>query len=86
MYIERSRPPLNISLKENFIRQMTLIKNAITTFPKGSSIVLGDFNLDYSKRNDLTYRNNSFFEIMSPIIDQNNLMQIVTFPTWQCLL
>ena len=44
---------------------------------------MGDLNLDDSKRNDPNYRNKSFFEIMSPIIDQNNLMQIVTFPTWQ---
>ena len=76
-------PPLNITLKENFIRQMTLINTAITTFGEGSSIILGDLNLDDSKRNDPNYRNKSFFEIMSPIIDQNNLMQIITFPTWQ---
>ena len=79
-------PPLNIPLKDNFVRQTNLIMNALNEDPMQIPIVLGDFNLDDSKRNDIHYRNKSYFEILNPIIDQQELIQIVSFPTWHRLV
>ena len=46
-------------------------------------MVLGDFNLDYSKINDVNYCHAGRFDDFNEILDVNdNLVQLVNFPTW----
>ena len=79
-------PPANRTLKEKFTLQMNQIHLALNENPNLIPIVLGDFNLDDSKHNDIRYRNKSYFDILDPIIDQHQLFQIINFPTWHRLI
>ena len=60
-------PPANITLKDNFIKQINLISNALLADSNITPIILGDFNLDDSKQNDVQYRNKSYFDKIDKI-------------------
>ena len=45
------------------------------------TVVLGDFNLDYNKRNDVSYANADLFEIFDERLDDLNLFQLIKFNT-----
>ena len=72
------RPQENITAREKFEYQLTLIAACITK----NCIVLGDFNLDHSKRFDVSYANKQLFADFDKILSHLMLFQHVTFPTW----
>ena len=45
-------------------------------------ILLGDFNLDYNKKHDVSYASNNMFEIFDEEQLSESLIQIVKFKTW----
>ena len=47
--------PTNLTLKAYFERQVGLINVAISTFQTENIIIMGDFNLDYAKVNNISY-------------------------------
>jgi exonuclease III len=75
-------PPNNETQLQHFQKQLNLIRIAITTLGHRKVIVGGDFNLDYNKINDISYRNKSLCEILSLWAEDANLIQIIEFATW----
>jgi endonuclease/exonuclease/phosphatase family metal-dependent hydrolase len=71
-------PQEGITPKEKFLIQLNLIKSAITQH----TILLGDFNMDYSKRFDVGYRLRDLFGSFDELLGDVGLMQLVNFPTW----
>ena len=45
-------------------------------------MILGDFNLDYSHRNNVNYRYDNMFNDFDDVFDNLNLIQMVEFKTW----
>ena len=45
-------------------------------------ILLGDFNLDYDKKHDVSYASNNMFEIFYEEQLSESLIQIVKFKPW----
>ena len=45
-------------------------------------IVMGDFNLDYSLKNDVDYRYAHLYNDFDDVFDNINLIQMIEFPTW----
>ena len=45
-------------------------------------ILLGDFNLNYAKINDVDYSHVRYFDDFDDILNDENLVQIIEFPTW----
>ena len=70
------QPPL--TQRAFFEGQVALLSSIITK----STILIGDFNLDHRKRFDITYSHKNYFNLLNPILIENNLTQIVTFDTW----
>ncbi len=70
------KPSHNLALEEQI--------SILTKFTSGhsSNIILGDFNLDYNKRNDPRYHHRILFNKMIEFEDQNDLLQMVKFNTW----
>ena len=64
--------------KDLFIRQCDCIKVAFNAY----TIVMGNFNLDYSKRHDITYSNAELFALFDERVEDLNLIQLVIFKTW----
>ena len=60
--------------------QISILTNLTTTHSR--NIILGDFNLDYNKRNDPSYHHRILFNRMIEFEDQNDLLQTVKFNTW----
>ena len=75
-------PPNNETQLEHFKRQLEMIRNAITTLDQRSIIIGGDFNIDYSRIDDLNYRNKLLCEKLSLWAESESLIQIIEFPTW----
>ena len=75
-------PQNNISARDKFKYQLLLIKKAFNE----NSILLGDFNLDYSKINDDNYVHRNLFEDFDETLSNLNLIQIVDFVTWSRLV
>ena len=71
-------PQHNIPQRDKFRFQLGLIKLAFTK----STIVLGDFNLDWGKRFDAAYSHKNYFEVMEEFLGHCNLNQLVDVPTW----
>ena len=71
-------PQEGITSKEKFLMQLNLIKSAITQH----TILLGDFNIDYSKRFDAEYRLRGLFGSFDEFLGDVGLIQMVNFPTW----
>ena len=78
--IYRSFAPQNgISQRDKFKYQLTLIKNAICNM---NCILLGDFNLNYTRRHDVNYSHAKYFEDFDDVLYDKNLIQLIEFPTW----
>ena len=70
--------PLGITDKDLFTNQCDLIKVGCSV----NSIIIGDFNLDYRKKNDVNYCNAQLFSIFDDRLEDLNLVQLVKFDTW----
>jgi endonuclease/exonuclease/phosphatase family metal-dependent hydrolase len=71
-------PQNNYSPSEFFIRQIHLIKRAITK----NTVLIGDFNLDWSKKGQPGYAFSSYFDEMDHLLEESSMIQLVDFPTW----
>ena len=71
-------PQEGISAREKFRHQLGLIKEALTN----ETVLIGDFNLDYCKRFDITYSHRNLFEDFEEVLSDENLVQLVKFKTW----
>ena len=76
--IYRSFNPENETAKELFIRQTDLISRAL----KPGSVLLGDLNLDYNKKEDVHYCYSRLFDIFEEKLSNLGLIQLVNFDTW----
>ena len=47
---------------------------------------MGDFNLDYSQKDNLNFRYKNMFEDLDAKLSDKNLIQIIDFPTWSRLI
>ena len=45
-------------------------------------ILLGDFNLNFAKKNDINYSHVRYFDDFEEMLGDENLVQIIEFPTW----
>ena len=68
------------SQQSKFRYQLSIIRKAIEKNVK--FMILGDFNLDYSHRNDVNYRYENMFNDFDDAFDDINLIQMVEFKTW----
>ena len=71
-------PQHNVTQRDKFVYQLGLIKQAFTT----SSILLGDFNLDWQRRHYVSYSHKNYFSDMENLLGTLNLNQLVNFTTW----
>ena len=71
-------PQNNESQIDFFTRQLAIISNAINN----STIVMGDFNLNYAKKFDMNYSHKNYFTKLNESFDSKDLIQIVNFDTW----
>ena len=51
-----------------------------------NSIIIGDFNLDYSKKFDISYSYKHYFTALEDVLSEHGLIQLVNFPTWSRLI
>ena len=65
-----------------FKDQITTVRNAVCE----KFIILGDFNLDYSFKNDVNYRYSNMFNDFDSLFDNINLIQMVELPTWSRII
>ena len=72
-------PQSGVSQREKFKYQLLLIKNALRN---KNCMLLGDFNLNYVKKNDVNYSHVRYFDDFDELLGDNNLVQIIEFPTW----
>ena len=71
-------PQGNINARNKFKYQLEIIKNAMCD----KCILLGDFNLDYSKVFDVNYSHKLLFEDFEESLANLELIQLVNFVTW----
>ena len=71
-------PQTNQTQREFFETQIAMLGSVVTN----NTILLGDFNLDHRKRFDINYSHKNYYTILNPLIQNNNLSQIVNFDTW----
>ena len=71
-------PQHDVTQRDKFGYQLELIKNASTT----NTILLGDFNLDWSKYHSDDYSHKNYFSDMDQKLGASNLIQLVDFITW----
>ena len=79
-------PPDNLSQTEHFTKQLDCIKNLSTQINDRKLIIAGDFNLDDLKRHSISYQHKHLFSLQNELFDELNLIQLVTFPTWQRII
>ena len=72
------RPQENITARVKFELQLNLIKACVTK----NFVVLGDFNIDYSRKYDVSYANKQLFADFDFALSHLGLYQHVNFPTW----
>ena len=73
--VYRSFAPQNgNSERRNFQNQLTLIESAIHV---ENVILLGDFNLNYAKKNDIGYKYDNFFDDFDEVLGNVNLIQLI---------
>ena len=70
----------------NFETQLQKINEAIINDQTRKIIIMGDFNLDDSKKFNVNYAQRNFFEILNEIFDNHGLQQLINFPTWERLV
>ena len=71
-------PPNNQDARGFFFNQLQMIRNAMTS----NTLVIGDFNLDLSRKGHCGYAFNAYFNEMDRVFEDLTLEQIVDFPTW----
>ena len=76
--IYRSFNPQNVTAKELFDKQLDLIGAAFND----DAMLLGDLNLDYSRKHDISYSNAPLFDLFDLKLGALNLVQLVDFSTW----
>ena len=79
-------PPNGKNQKLAFDEQIQILKSSLDDGKNKEVVILGDFNLDSSKKNLTDYRFKNYFDSLDLIIDQFNLSQIIEFPTWQRII
>ena len=72
----------NVSFIDRFHAQLKLIKQTIDKHPYHQTVIMGDFNLNYSLNHKTSYNYKSFFEKLNEVFTPLNLKQIVNFSTW----
>ena len=68
-------PQEGISAKSKFLIQLELISRAITP----NTLIMGDFNIDYSKKYDVEYRLRDLFNSFDEILGDHNLFRTRLF-------
>jgi len=76
------RPQENVSPREKFKYQLSLIKKAITPI----TILVGDFNVDYLKKFDVDYVHRNLFADFDEALSDFGLEQMINFTTWSRLI
>ena len=71
------------SQREKFKYQLSLIKKALCY---KNCILLGDFNLNCTKKNDINYTYVRYFDDFDDMLGNNNLVQLIEFPTWSRII
>ena len=75
----RSFSPQNgVHQRDKFIYKLQLMKTAMTE----ATILLGDFNLNWSKRFHLSYAYKNYFEDMELAIGDHDMIRMLEQPTW----
>jgi endonuclease/exonuclease/phosphatase family metal-dependent hydrolase len=64
--------------REKFEQQLQLIMAAATN----NCVILGDFNIDYSRKFVVKYRNKQLLAYFENVLSHLGLYQHVTFPMW----
>ena len=76
------KPQDNTTPREKFEMQLNLIKNSITS----NCVILGDFNIDYSKKFDTSYASKQLFSDFESNLSHFGLFQHVDFSTWSRII
>ena len=72
-------PQNNVSQREKFKYHLSLINTAMCN---SNCILLGDFNLNFAKKNDINYSHVRYFDDFENVLSDKNLIQLIEFPTW----
>ena len=75
-------PPMGLTQKSLFTKQIETLRNASNS----NTIIMGDFNLDYNKKNDVTYSHRNYFIELEPLLESFGLIQIINFDTWSRII
>ena len=67
--------------KEEFADQLEVLRQFLNNEKAG--LVLGDLNLDYNKKGNLSYNNHAMFRQLDELTNEKNLTQLVNFNTWR---
>ena len=68
--------------EDNKSNQLDVIKSAFIP----DTVLIGDLNLDYNKRFDVSYSREGLFEMFDAKLGELNLLQLVKFDTWSRLV
>jgi exonuclease III len=71
-------PPNQLQPRDFFKYQLKLLKQATHS----NTLILGDFNLDWSRKGVHVYQFRNYFLDMDNILAESNLVQLVNFNTW----
>jgi endonuclease/exonuclease/phosphatase family metal-dependent hydrolase len=71
-------PRNNVHPRVFFENQLKIIKTACTN----NTLLLGDFNLDWCKKELRQYAFRAYFDDMERVLSGSDLVQMVNFPTW----
>ena len=75
-------PQNNVNARMKFKYQLNLIKNAMIE----SCVIVGDFNIDYSRIHDDNYCKKNLFEDFDITLSDFSLIQMVNCTTWSRLI
>ena len=75
--------PFLLPNHQNDISYLDDIKTMIENIQSKNIILIGDFNMDYKKVSDQTYRNTRLYNIIEPVLIEKTLVQLITEPTWK---
>ena len=82
--VYRSFNPQNGQTPLNFFEiQLDIIKAASINLNGTQLLIMGDFNLDDSKRYANDYRGKLYFQKLNLVMDEIALIQVINEPTWQ---
>ena len=77
--IYRSFKPSNNQSQREYFNSLIALINSNTN---QNSIIIGDFNLDYSKKFDISYSHKHYLTALEDVLSEQGLIQLVNFPTW----